>query len=138
MQPPPLLAELRQRLLTGIQLRELAGALAPRDLGIEVLGVALAPQDLGAVATGLAPAHAPDDAAVLAHDTLDAHDADPPPSNSRRKLPRTGGGAGGGGGATRCSTRTVDDATHASNASRGMRSREHRRTARSSPRSMAR
>ena len=97
VQPPPLLAELGERLLAGVEPRELAGALAPHDLGVEGLGVALAPQDLGAVAAGLAPAHAPDDAAVLAHDALDAHDGDPP-SNSRRKLPRTGGGAGGGTG----------------------------------------
>jgi hypothetical protein len=46
MKPPPLLAELRQRLLAGIQLRELAGALATRDLVIEGLGVALAPRTL--------------------------------------------------------------------------------------------
>src|SRR5439155_26633412 len=136
-QPPPLFAELRQRLLAGVQLRQLPDALAACDLGVEGLGVAFAAQDLGAVAATLAPAHAPDDAAVLAHDTLDAHDAGPP-SNSRRKLPRAGGGAGGGTATTRRSTRTVDDAIHASNASRGMRSREHRRTARSSPRSMAR
>jgi hypothetical protein len=46
VEPPPLLAEIGERLLAGVELRELAGALATRDLGVEGLGVALAAQDL--------------------------------------------------------------------------------------------
>jgi len=38
--PPPLLPELRQRLLAGVKRGELAGALAAAQLGVEGLGVA--------------------------------------------------------------------------------------------------
>jgi hypothetical protein len=138
VQPPPLLAEVGERLLAGIELGELAGALAPHELGIESLGVTLSPEHLRAVAPALAPAHAPDDGTVLAFHALDAHDAALPSSaRSLRKLPRVAGTrrvrmAGA------LSTRTSDLAIHSSKSSRGTRSREHSLTARSSPRWIAR
>ncbi len=78
----------RERLPAGIQQRDLAGALAAPQLGVEGLGVALAAEHPGAVAPRLAPAHAPDDAAVALH-ALDAHHASSCErcARSARKLP---------------------------------------------------
>jgi hypothetical protein len=53
VQPPPLLAELAQRLLAGIEQRQLPHSLAPPQLGVERLGVALAPEHLRPVLTRL-------------------------------------------------------------------------------------
>jgi hypothetical protein len=140
VQPPPLLAEVREQLLAGVELRQLAGALLADELGVEGLRVALATEHLRAVAAALAPSHAPHDGAVLALDSLDAHDAALRSSatSSRRKLPRAGGTSrvrttGGGG-----STRTALRATQSSKSSRAIRNREHSRDARRSPRSIAR
>lgn len=95
MRPPPLLAEVSQQLLAGVELRQLAGALAADELGVEGFGVALAPEHLRAVPIALPPAHPPDDAAVLALDPFDAHDVGllSSPDRSRRKLPRAAGTA---------------------------------------------
>ncbi|MGI9099240.1 MAG: hypothetical protein ACR2H2_12265 [Solirubrobacteraceae bacterium] len=45
MHAPPLARELGDRLAAGVDLRELAQALAALDLGLEQLGVALAAHD---------------------------------------------------------------------------------------------
>src|SRR5262249_54066228 len=137
VEPPPLLAELGQRLLAGVELRELSRAPAPQQVGIEGLGVVLASKNLRPVAPTLAPAHAPYDAAVLSHHALDAPGGGPSSSaRRRRKLPRAGGT---GLTTTACGlTRTVQRATQSSKPSRGIRSREQSRTARSSPRWIAR
>jgi hypothetical protein len=135
---PPLLAELGERLLAGVERRQLAGPSLAAQLGVEGLGVALAAEDLGAVLARLAPAHAPDDTAVLSFDPLDAHGVSSRRARSERKLPAAGGGGTRGYVVTGSGTRTTQRSTHSSNAARGIRRREHNRAARSSPRSIAR
>jgi predicted secreted protein len=76
MDVPVLAGELGDGLAAGVDLCELAEALAARDVGLEQLGVALAAHHAGAGLAVLAPAHAPDGAA-LALDALDAHGVDP-------------------------------------------------------------
>src|SRR6266540_3561473 len=127
---PPLLAELGKRLLAGVERRQLAGAALAAQLRVEGLGVALAAEDLRAVLAGLAPAHAPDDGAVLAFDPLDTHGCSSRRARSERKLPAAGAGTRGYVSGLRSAARTAHAATHSSNAARGIRRREQSRAAR--------
>jgi hypothetical protein len=95
VQPPPLLGELRKRLLAGAEEVDLPRPFPPHDLRLKRLGVALAADDLGVrAAGGIAPADTPHGAA-LALDPFDAHRRAPPfmlaSSSIGRKLPRGGG-----------------------------------------------
>src|SRR5690242_12375176 len=124
VEPPPLLAELRERLLAGVESSELARPLASNHLRLERLGIALATEDLRPVAPTLAPAHAPDDTAVLALHALDTHGASPLSdfaASRRRKLPRSSGrGALTAGPRGRSAGLTRHSSSHSSNAARGM------------------
>jgi hypothetical protein len=77
VESPPVLPELGEGLLAGVELAELACSLESADLGVEGLSVALAAEHLGAVPSALvAPAHTPDDP-CLALQPLDAHPCPP-------------------------------------------------------------
>jgi len=140
---PPLLRELGQRFPPTCEQVEVAGPLAPHDLGVKGFGVPLAADDLRPrLSLVVAPADSPDDAA-LALDSLDAHrsTSDPAPASwsFARKLPRGSVLSTRGGGAVkRRGGETSPAPIHRSSSAGWIRKRLQSRDAASSPLEIAR